>query len=1163
MNINTHLIEKISNCLSDMGLKPEVIDGFEDYIEDNKDENQFYSILPRIDMNKFSPDIIKTIVSTYNSLMKYKVSDINEKFLKILFYMGQKSVIKIMWECEPYPSEDLFNKLAKYNVDTAVLIAYYGNYITSGTYRLRHSFVNFYDKIYEKNKDAFTKAFELSEINESLIIATYIVSKEGRSQKPTMKWAESVLINSIDGLFDGKISEADSSAIGKYLKGGLFVTDKTIEHLKNNPNKLGMDDYLLKLLIGTSYIMFNESEFAKRFIKFTILFDYNKTLEALYQYLHTNMSNRIGKIMDSLNIGKELYIAWMGNQALGYNYSSFKDKLKSSYKENKLEFIKAIPLCTGINGAFMASMLWAEGEGREFISLGEEAFIDEFSKLMISINIDSKNYKILIDYLNGQISYESIKDYASNIIGKQNVNNYYSHYNDVLFWLKGMSEVFERGIKLFIAMGNADILDSLCSSYIEKGDKYNLDTYIEFLKAHGAVGMDYMPFIAKKAYEGYEGNNVCKEAKIIISKMIDNEDDEIIECIGKCTAETRAKLLKDIFNKNKAKNAYVLLNYIDDVAKVVKETIIELLKGYEEFHGSIIPLLSAKKQGTREIAIKILLRNQSEEVITAIRNAYEVEKNEKIKVLLRDILSIENSENGDIEELDITEYCKKALKGNRMGALSFLEFDSLPKVRFKDSEKVVEDEVIKYILLCYSSKVELSINIEAKKVSELLNDRDMAELALEVLGRWINNGAESKKKWVLPLITIHGDYRVITLLKKYIEEWPQNSRGAIASEAVRALALNGSNEALIIVDNISRKFKFRQVKEAAATALDFAAQQMQIDREELSDRIVPDLEFDIRGERLFDYGERKFTARLTSELTLEVFDEADKKIKTLPSPGKKDDEVKANLSLDEYKLLKKQLKSVAGTQTLRLEMALSENRKWTKDAWVKLFVENPIMHQFASCLIWGNYSADKLINTFRYMEDGSFNTMDEEEYILEEDISIGVIHPVELSKEEIDIWKEQLENYEIKQPFAQLEREVYRLTDEESSMNNIQRFGGITMNGLSLLGKLTGFGWYKGSIQDGGCYGDFYKESKTQGIGIQLSFSGMGVGAEDDIITIYDLMFYKAGTVARGSYVYDSVKENNIIKPKDICNRLFSETLYQVSRATASRVGFDNEWKKK
>lgn len=122
------------------------------------------------------------------------------------------------------------------------------------------------------------------------------------------------------------------------------------------------------------------------------------------------------------------------------------------------------------------------------------------------------------------------------------------------------------------------------------------------------------------------------------------------------------------------------------------------------------------------------------------------------------------------------------------------------------------------------------------------------------------------------------------LLHEQIKEPPGKFRGALAVEAVKALALNGSSPALLLVDQIARKFKYRQVKKGAADALAGAAARLGISREELEDRIVPDLGFDERMERTFDYGSRRFTVRLTLSLEAEVYGEDGKRLKNLPSP---------------------------------------------------------------------------------------------------------------------------------------------------------------------------------------------------------------------------------------------------------------------------------------
>ena len=90
--------------------------------------------------------------------------------------------------------------------------------------------------------------------------------------------------------------------------------------------------------------------------------------------------------------------------------------------------------------------------------------------------------------------------------------------------------------------------------------------------------------------------------------------------------------------------------------------------------------------------------------------------------------------------------------------------------------------------------------------------------------------------------------------------------------------------ALLVVDQMSRKFKSNQVKNAAKEALADAASALQISREELEDRIVPDLGFNAQMEQTIDYGTRTFTLRLNMLLELEVYDSSGKLLKKLPAP---------------------------------------------------------------------------------------------------------------------------------------------------------------------------------------------------------------------------------------------------------------------------------------
>lgn len=1165
MELEQHLTEKISNVLLDLGLTYEVIDSFKEYIEGSVGEEEFFNKLPSMDMKQLKSEVVEAVVSAYHSLTKHKADDYLSKYLRILLQMGQSSSFFILDKTSYYKGASYYRDFLKYGLSPAFVIAYYATYITKQERTLSRDFISFYDALYEDYRDSFLEAIKISEINEQAIINTYLAYKEKNQEY--FHWLENDMVASVGNLFNNSISEMQSEALTEYLKEETSDLEVIVETLKSDSRLVSaLNNYVFRFLIGVSCTICDESEMARRFIKFAAAFDYKEFFHDLHNYLKYNRYKIISNLVDALQIKRELYIAWLGeSNSLRYEYT-FEKELKEEVDKHREEFKKALEMCFGINKAYMVFLLWQKGEGKEFLKDAEDVFIHEFSVFMDKNHIERDIYEDFIQYLEGNISFSDMEKPLEGLFGKRDMYLYYFNFSKIIFWLKDQSPMFERAMDIFITIGNPEILRHMYDDYLKyKGKKTaedDLKSYIQLLVSYGASVKNYICYLGHCAFGNYVRNDLSNQAVNIIEKLIETKEEEIIENIPNCDAESRKGIL-EVLNKTleETKSTKILIEYLGDSSKVVKETVIKLLSSSKIKQQMVIPSLSSKKQAVRESAVKVLLKSSDEKVLKSLGKALEVEKSEKIKALLREALNMESALEEKNEELDILEYCKQGLKGNKAATLRWLNCDTLTKVKFKDSEAYAESEIIKYMLVCYASCIEIGLSSEALKVGELLDKKDLSKLALEILQRWLDAGAESKKKWVLPFTSVYGDYEVINLLKKNIEEWPKHSRGAIASEAVKALALNGSNEALIIVDNISRKFKFKQVKTAAASALKFAAEQMGVDIEELSDRIVPNLGFDVRGESVFDYGNRKFTVTLTPELTLEITDESGKKLKSLPAPAKKDDEVKAKEASAEFKNLKKQLKTVANIQAIRLEMALSSNRKWTKDSWIKLFVENPIMHKFAIGLVWGVYKDNALTDSFRYMEDGSFNTKDEEEYELEDGIVIGIVHSIELNSEDLALWKEQFENYEIKQPFEQLNREIFTVTEEEKKRNTVERFGGTMLNGLSLLGKLTDFGWIRGAIGDGGGYDAFFKEDNNHKVEVGLNFSDVSVGYENEEVTVYDLCFYKLGTMSKYAYINKKTQEQNMVSLETLPERFFSEILYQVSKALVSKTGTNNKWR--
>lgn len=789
-----------------------------------------------------------------------------------------------------------------------------------------------------------------------------------------------------------------------------------------------------------------------------------------------------------------------------------------------------------------------------------------------------------MEYLRGHCSISELYPYEAEFFVDMRFDNYIQehkrHWEDECFLNRCNAFMALTGSEFTTIVEKKDLLEALRAHVnpawkhvkVVEEEKKLQTAYVErFFKMLDGEQLDIAHqlkcFVA--SYTAYRGPCGCDTETLLagaanaFAGYLDSERrEETLAAFSNTRAEGRYLALLAM-RKDTLKNRKEILSFASDTTKLIKNELLDILYGQRDWEEDIrILLLEGKKAAQRETAVQVLMHWQQEggSYNDILSQALEQEKNAKVRTLLQGALNIQESDQPK-ETLTREELVKQLHKGGRKKSLAWAYEKPFPTVHRTDGGEASEEE-LQALLLCYVSQEKNGVSKNAQILASGLHAGELAIYMNELFDKWLAMGAESRKRWALYAAAIHGGEDIIQKIQHQIQEWPQAARGAIAAEAVKALALNPSPRALLLVDGIARKFKFKQVKAAAGQALEFAAAELGITREELSDRIVPDLGFDGNMERTFDYGNRIFKVMLTPTLDVEVYDENGKKLKNLPAPGKKDDADKAAAAYADFKEMKKQMKAAVTSQKARLEYALSVKREWSTDAWKRLFVQNPLMHQFAIGLIWGVYGNGSLIQGFRYMEDGSFNTQDGDEYILPAGAAISLVHPLELSDEDKAAWKEQLEDYEITQPIEQLDREVYCMTGEEADKQGLERFGGTVLNDLSLNGKLTGLGWYRGSVQDAGGFNTYYREDAEAGIGVELHFSGAYVGGMDDDVTIYDVRFYKAGTIARGSYVYDEADKDKAYFLKNVPPRYFSEIVLQLAKATASSEKRNENWKK-
>jgi hypothetical protein len=366
---------------------------------------------------------------------------------------------------------------------------------------------------------------------------------------------------------------------------------------------------------------------------------------------------------------------------------------------------------------------------------------------------------------------------------------------------------------------------------------------------------------------------------------------------------------------------------------------------------------------------------------------------------------------------------------------------------------------------------------------------DLAGLAWALFTEWREAAHPAKQNWALDALGLLGDDETVRRLAPVIRAWPGEGGHSRAVAGLDVLAAIGTDLALMHLNGIAQKVKFRGLKERATEKITELAAELGLTTEELADRLVPDLGLDEAGSLVLDYGRRTFTVGFDEQLKPFVTDASGKPLKTLPKPGTQDDPVLAPEAYQRFAALKKDVRAIATDQLRRLEHAMAGQRHWTGAAFRQFLAGHPLLRHLVRRLVWVRFDAAGQPGAgLRVAEDGSLAGVTDETVTLGDEEIVGIAHPLHLG-DDLAAWAEVFADYEILQPFPQLSREVAPLTTERAAA-----FAGRKAATTTLLG-LERRGWRRGRPQDAGVQG-WFERDVPGGLHLVLAIDpGIAVGA--------------------------------------------------------------------
>ncbi|SDS36315.1 DUF4132 domain-containing protein [Actinoplanes derwentensis] len=400
----------------------------------------------------------------------------------------------------------------------------------------------------------------------------------------------------------------------------------------------------------------------------------------------------------------------------------------------------------------------------------------------------------------------------------------------------------------------------------------------------------------------------------------------------------------------------------------------------------------------------------------------------------------------------------------------------LPPVRLRDGSGALPAEAVTnlVLMLMISRPDEPYAGLDL--VRDAVDPAGLAGFGWALFQLWQTAGGNSKESWVFDAVTQTGDDETVRRFTPLVLAWPSEGLPARAITGLSVLVGIGSDQALLHLHRISQRARSTTLRKAAAARIAEVAEGLGLTAEQLADRLVPDFGLDADGSLRLDYGPRQFVVGFDEQLRPFVAEAGGKRLKALPKPGVRDDTELGEEAYRRFAALKKDVRKISAEQVRRLEQAMIDGRRWTGAEFRRLFVDHPLMWHIGRRLVWARFEATEeatgeatgdaardgggaVAGSLRIAEDRSFADADDEPVELGDDDLVGVAHPVHLGAEGAR-WAEVFTDYEILQPFPQLGRPVFTLTEAERGAGRLDRFEGVTVATTKVL-LLDRRGWVR------------------------------------------------------------------------------------------------------
>lgn len=256
---------------------------------------------------------------------------------------------------------------------------------------------------------------------------------------------------------------------------------------------------------------------------------------------------------------------------------------------------------------------------------------------------------------------------------------------------------------------------------------------------------------------------------------------------------------------------------------------------------------------------------------------------------------------------------------------------------------------------------------------------------------------------------------------------------------------------------VQNRVKYPKTKAFIEKRFDAAAKAARITRGELDELIVPIHGLDTDSRLVQPIGDGQGIAQLDGSTVKVSWIAANGAEVKSPSAGMKADAA----ALKAFRAQVAEIKADITVQTARLQRLYLENRDWPLDQWRRRYAEHPLLGALAQRLVWwvGAAGGDA-VAVMPEARGTVLRGLDGQPVTPDPAARVRLWHPIEANLQDIEAWRDRLDRQALQQPFPQVWREVYLLTDaERTTRTYTNRWSGHILRQHQAMELARANGW--------------------------------------------------------------------------------------------------------